>query len=123
MGVPAPLLESHARGSTTTGAIALRDLFDAIRNVVKIGCQWRYPPHDLPPWAAVYQQARRWSQAVFSSTLHTTFERLFDSSMTEILSHRQQFSMDARFNRRQRAEASPAMTVPRRRKGRKSILP
>jgi transposase len=38
----------------------LRDLFDAMRYVVKTGCQWRYLPHDFPPWEAVYQQARRW---------------------------------------------------------------
>lgn len=42
---------------------ALRDLFDALRYVVKTGCQWRFLPHDLPPWAAVYQQARRWLRA------------------------------------------------------------
>lgn len=41
----------------------LRDLFDAVRYVVKTGCQWRFLPHDLPPWAAVYQQARRWLRA------------------------------------------------------------
>jgi transposase len=41
----------------------LRDLFNALRYVVRTGCQWRYLPHDLPPWTAVYQQARRWLQA------------------------------------------------------------
>ncbi len=41
----------------------LRDLFNALRYVVKTGCQWRFLPHDLPPWAAVYQQARRWLHA------------------------------------------------------------
>src|SRR5262249_62426697 len=39
---------------------SLRDLFNAIRYVVKTGCPWRFLPHDLPPWAAVYQHARRW---------------------------------------------------------------
>lgn len=49
----------------------LRDLFNAIRYVVKTGCQWRYLPHDLPPWTAVYQQARRWLQAgVFEAITH-----------------------------------------------------
>src|SRR3974377_636780 len=42
---------------------SLRDLFNAIRYVVRTGCQWRYLPHDLPPSTAVYQQARRWLQA------------------------------------------------------------
>jgi transposase len=50
---------------------ALRDLFNAVRYVVKTGCQWRFLPHDLPPWIAVYQQARRWLQAgVFEDIAH-----------------------------------------------------
>jgi len=49
----------------------LRDLFNALRYVVKTGCQWRFLPHDLPPWTAVYQQARRWLQAgVFEQIAH-----------------------------------------------------
>jgi transposase len=49
----------------------LRDLFDALRYVVKTGCQWRFLPHDFPPWTAVYQQARRWVQAgVFEAITH-----------------------------------------------------
>lgn len=49
----------------------LRDLFDAVRYVVRTGCQWRYLPHDLPPWTAVYQQARRWLRAgVFEQITH-----------------------------------------------------
>ncbi len=52
-------------------AHALRDLFDAIRYVVKTGCQWRFLPHDFPPWTAVYQQARRWLHAgVFEHITH-----------------------------------------------------
>lgn len=49
----------------------LRELFNALRYVVKTGCQWRFLPHDFPPWAAVYQQARRWVQAgVFEAVVH-----------------------------------------------------
>jgi transposase len=49
----------------------LRDLFNALGYAVKTGCQWRYLPHDLPPWTAVYQQARRWVQAgVFEQIVH-----------------------------------------------------
>jgi transposase len=49
----------------------LRELFNALRYVVKTGCQWRFLPHDLPPWTAVYQQARRWLQAgVFEQVTH-----------------------------------------------------
>ena len=46
----------------------LRGLFDGLRYAVRTGCQWRYLPGDLPPWEAVYQQARRWMAArVFSA--------------------------------------------------------
>lgn len=50
---------------------ALRELFNALRYVVKTGCQWRFLPHDFPPWTAVYQQARRWSDArAFEGAAH-----------------------------------------------------
>jgi transposase len=49
----------------------MRDLFNAIRYVVRTGCQWRYLPHDFPPWTAVYQQARRWIDAgAFEAITH-----------------------------------------------------
>ncbi len=41
----------------------LRDLFDGLRYIVHTGAQWRWMPHDLPPWHAVYEQAQRWLQA------------------------------------------------------------
>ena len=49
----------------------LRDVFDAVRYVVKTGCQWDFLPHDFPPASAVYQQARRWVAAgVFEEIAH-----------------------------------------------------
>lgn len=41
----------------------LREVFYALRYTVKTGGQWRFLPNDFPPWAAVYQQARRWVAA------------------------------------------------------------
>ena len=41
----------------------LRELFNGVRYIVKTGNQWRFMPHDLPPWQAVYQQMQRWVQA------------------------------------------------------------
>jgi transposase len=41
----------------------LREVFNAVRYVAKTGCPWRWVPGDLPPWAAVYQQMRRWLAA------------------------------------------------------------
>ena len=49
----------------------LRDVFNAVRYIVRSGCPWRMLPNDLPPWEAVYQQARRWQQAgVFEQIAH-----------------------------------------------------
>lgn len=41
----------------------LREVFNALRYIVKTGAPWRFLPHDLPPWAAVYQQTQRWLAA------------------------------------------------------------
>src|SRR5215470_17101861 len=41
----------------------LRQVFNALRWVVRTGAHWRYLPNDFPPWPAVYQQARRWLAA------------------------------------------------------------
>jgi transposase len=41
----------------------LREVFNAMRWVVRTGSPWRYMPNDLPPWEAVYQQSRRWLAA------------------------------------------------------------
>ena len=38
----------------------LREVFNGLRYIVKTGAPWRFMPHDLPPWAAVYQQTQRW---------------------------------------------------------------
>jgi transposase len=38
----------------------LREVFNAMRWVVRPGSPWRYMPNDLPPWGAVYQQSQRW---------------------------------------------------------------
>jgi transposase len=49
----------------------LREVFNGLRFVVKCGAPWRWMPHDLPPWAIVYQQTQRWLQAgVFEARVH-----------------------------------------------------
>jgi transposase len=49
----------------------LREVFNGLRWVVRSGSPWRYMPHDLPPWEAVYQQTRRWLKAgVFEEMVH-----------------------------------------------------
>jgi transposase len=49
----------------------LREVFNALRYLVRTGGAWRYLPNDLPPWAAVYQQTQRWIVAgSFEAIVH-----------------------------------------------------
>jgi transposase len=49
----------------------LREVFNGLRWVVRTGSPWRYMPHDLPPWEAIYQQTQRWLRAgVFEEMVH-----------------------------------------------------
>jgi transposase len=49
----------------------LREVFNALRWIVRAGASWRMLPHDFPPWEAVYQQTRRWMAAgVFKAMVH-----------------------------------------------------
>jgi transposase len=41
----------------------LREVFNALRWIVRAGAPWRLLPTNFPPWPAVYQQARRWLAA------------------------------------------------------------
>jgi len=41
----------------------MREIFNALRYLVKMGGVWRMMPHDLPPWQVVYQQTQRWIKA------------------------------------------------------------
>jgi len=55
----------------------LREVFNAMRWVVRTGSPWRYMPNDLPPWELVYQQAQRWIAAgVFASMVKDLRELL-----------------------------------------------
>jgi transposase len=56
---------------------SLRDLFNALRYLVRSGCEWRMRPNDLPPWAAVHQQTQRWLKAgCFEAMAHDLREVL-----------------------------------------------
>jgi transposase len=49
----------------------LREVFNALRWIVRAGSPWRLLPTNFPPWEAVYQQARRWLAAgVFETMAH-----------------------------------------------------
>src|SRR5215203_4317255 len=49
----------------------LREVLNGLRWIVRTGSAWRYMPHDLPPWEAVYRQTQRWLKAgVFEEMVH-----------------------------------------------------
>jgi transposase len=55
----------------------LREVFDAMRWIVRTGSAWRYMPHDFPPWHAVYQQSQRWmASGVFAAMVRDLRELL-----------------------------------------------
>ncbi|WP_415768189.1 transposase [Paraburkholderia sp. J69-1] len=41
----------------------LREMFNSLRWIVRVGAPWRLLPNDFPPWEMVYQQTQRWIQA------------------------------------------------------------
>jgi transposase len=47
------------------------EVLNGLRWIVRTGSAWRYMPHDLPAWEAVYQQTQRWLKAgVFEQMIH-----------------------------------------------------
>jgi transposase len=47
------------------------EVFNGLCYIVKTGAPWRWMPSDLPPWAAVCQQAQRWPDAgCFEELVH-----------------------------------------------------
>ncbi len=49
----------------------VRDVYNALRWILRAGAPWRYLPTNFPPWAAVYQQTQRWIAAgVFEDMVH-----------------------------------------------------
>jgi len=49
----------------------LREVFNALRWLVRTGAPWRYLPNDFPRWEAVYQQTQRWINAgSFEAIVH-----------------------------------------------------
>lgn len=66
----------------------LREVFNGLRWIVRTGAQWRMMPHDLPPWAAVYQMNRtarrrgKLAQAVQDVTGHTVQVAFVDQGYT-----------------------------------------
>ena len=52
-------------------AYPLRELFNALRWLVRAGCPWRMLPNDLAPWHTIHQQTMRWIKAgCFAAMAH-----------------------------------------------------
>ena len=51
----------------------LRAVFNGVRYIARTGNQWRFMPHDYPPWPAIFQQMQRWMRA-------GCFERLVEDT-------------------------------------------
>jgi transposase len=49
----------------------LREVFNALRYLMRSGCTWRLLPHDFPPYYVVHSQLQRWLKAgVFEAMIH-----------------------------------------------------
>src|SRR5918911_1212609 len=49
----------------------VREVFNALRWIVRAGAPWRLLPTNFPPWPAVYQQTQRWIAAgCFEAIVH-----------------------------------------------------
>jgi transposase len=49
----------------------MRDVYNALRWMVRAGAPWRMLPNDFPPWEIVYQQTQRWMAAgCFEALVH-----------------------------------------------------
>jgi len=56
---------------------AVREVFNALRWLVRAGAAWRLLPTNLPPWELVYQQTQRWIKAgCFEAMVHDLREIL-----------------------------------------------
>jgi len=49
-----------------------REILNAILYLLRAGCAWRLPPHELPPWPIVYYYFRTWR-------MDQTWERIHDA--------------------------------------------
>lgn len=60
-GIESYLFISYDKGGRPL-SYEKRELLNAIFYILRTGCQWRYMPHDFPPWTAVYKQYQRWKR-------------------------------------------------------------
>ncbi|WP_229824872.1 transposase [Nonomuraea spiralis] len=61
---------AHPSVSGHEGNYALREIVNAIRYQGRIGVQWDYLPHDLPPKSATYYYFAKWRDDGTDKTIH-----------------------------------------------------
>src|SRR3982751_5783280 len=89
----------------------LREVFNALRWIVRAGSPWRYMANDLPPREIVYQQTQRWIKAgVFAGMVHDLRELLRMVSGRDP-QPRPRSSIPARCRARRKAVIAPDMTA------------
>ena len=74
------LIEPYMPPVASTGrprASDLRDIWDALFYMARTGCQWRYLPHDFPPYTTVLRYFRQWRD-------DGTFEVINDALAKEV---------------------------------------
>jgi len=67
------LIEPLLRGAARTGRLRrteLRQVINALRYLVRSGCEWRMPPNDFPPDQTVYYWFRRLVRRFLFRTIH-----------------------------------------------------
>lgn len=55
--------------------VDLREIVNGVRYLLRAGCAWRLLPTDLPPWATVYADFRRWEADGTWETSATTLRQ------------------------------------------------
>lgn len=60
----------HPSVSGHEGRYDMREIVNAILYQARTGCQWRYLPHDLPPYTAVYYYFGKWRDDGTDQTIH-----------------------------------------------------
>lgn len=89
---------------------SLREVFNALRWLVRAGCSWRLMPHEFPPWPVVQQQTQRWIHAGSFEAMAHDLRVLLRLAAQRTMRPVPPFSTAAHCNPRRRAARTPAST-------------
>ncbi len=68
-GVLEPLIPAAKPGGRRR-EVDMREILNAIFYLLRTGCQWRFLPHEFPPWTTVYTYFWNWRNDGTWQTLH-----------------------------------------------------